>query len=194
MFSIRVTLTLIVYLFCFIWIFTDLNENKSLTCSAISDFWTPLSSVKTMRYGVSLLCPWLCWRRSSQWNCPVSLVLKARNKCLWNEFRIKIKTRTRTRIRSSGSDSGSGSGSLVQVPDDLLQERVKAPVHLGLLHECDQLHVVRHQLAQVRHLLQDFSEQLQRVRMVGLQLQLQRVKNRLLEILDGLDVQQSGPI
>ncbi len=88
----------------------------------------------------------------------------------------------------------SSLARLVQVPHDLLQQRVQAPIHLALFQQLEQLHVIGHQLPQVRHLLQDFGEQLERVGMVGLQLQLQRVKNCLLQVLDGLDVQQTGSI
>lgn len=49
-------------------------------------------------------------------------------------------------------------------------------------------------LAQVGHFLEQLGEQLQGVRVVELQLQLQRVKDRLLELLNGLHVEQAGPV
>lgn len=49
-------------------------------------------------------------------------------------------------------------------------------------------------LAQVGHFLEQLGEQLQGVRVVELQLQLQRVKHRLLELLNGLHVEQAGPV
>lgn len=49
-------------------------------------------------------------------------------------------------------------------------------------------------LAQVGHFLEQLGEQLQGVRVVELQLQLQRVKDRLLELLNGLHVEQAGSV
>ncbi len=123
----------------------------------------------------------------------------------WSQcgLRLCIKVMFNNERRSVASMSKASSvrhkhksslARLVQVPHDLLQQRVQAPVHLALFQQLEQLHVIGHQLPQVRHLLQDFGEQLERVGMVGLQLQLQRVKNCLLQVLDGLDVQQTGSI
>lgn len=49
-------------------------------------------------------------------------------------------------------------------------------------------------LAEVGHFLEQLGEQLQGVRVVQLQLQLQRVKNRLLELLNGLHVEKAGSV
>lgn len=49
-------------------------------------------------------------------------------------------------------------------------------------------------LAQVGHLLEQLGKQLQGVWVVDLQLQLQGVKHRLLELLDGFHVQQAGTV
>lgn len=49
-------------------------------------------------------------------------------------------------------------------------------------------------LTQVRHLLEQLGKQLQGVWMAELQLQLQRMEHCLLKLLDGLHVQQAGPV
>lgn len=67
-------------------------------------------------------------------------------------------------------------------------------VHLPLLQQLDEVDVVGDDLTQVGHFLEQLREQLQRVWVADLQLQLQRMKNRLLEALDGLHVQQAGTV
>lgn len=67
-------------------------------------------------------------------------------------------------------------------------------VHLPLLQQLDGVDVVGDDLAQVGHFLEQLREQLQGVWVADLQLQLQRVKHRLLETLDGLHVQQAGTV
>ncbi len=128
-------------------------------------------------------------------------ICEAQTQVLLKAFTVTLRNESQTTCSSSSADGGvsvhkhhENIPRLVQVSHDLLQQRVQAPVHLGLFQQLDQLHVIGHQLTQVRHLLQDFGEQLERVGMVGLQLQLQRVKNRLLQVLDGLDVQQTWSI
>lgn len=86
------------------------------------------------------------------------------------------------------------AGPSVQVLHDLLQQRVQAHVHLCLVQQLDEVHVVGDDLTQVGHFLQQLGEQLQGVRVVELQLQLQRVKNRLLKLLNGLHVEQARPV
>lgn len=49
-------------------------------------------------------------------------------------------------------------------------------------------------LTQVGHFLEQFGKQLQGVWVVELQLQLQRVKDRLLKLLNGLHVEQAGSV
>lgn len=82
----------------------------------------------------------------------------------------------------------------VQVLNDLLQQRVQKHVHLPLLQQLDGVDVVGDDLAQVGHFLEQLRKQLQGVWVADLQLQLQRVKHRLLETLDGLHVQQAGTV
>lgn len=82
----------------------------------------------------------------------------------------------------------------IQVLHDLLQKRVQTHVHLPLLQQLDEVDVVGDDLAQIGHLLEQLGKQLQRVWVADLQLQLQRVKHRLLETLDGLHVQQAGTV
>lgn len=84
--------------------------------------------------------------------------------------------------------------SSIQVLHDLLQKRVQTHVHLPLLQQLDEVDVVGDDLAQVGHLLEQLRKQLQRVWVADLQLQLQRMKHRLLETLDGLHVQQAGTV
>lgn len=67
-------------------------------------------------------------------------------------------------------------------------------VHLPLLQQLDGVDVVGDDLPQVGHFLEQLGEQLQGVWVADLQLQLQGVKHRLLETLDGLHVQQAGTI
>lgn len=71
---------------------------------------------------------------------------------------------------------------------------MQAHVHLRLLQQLDEVHVVSDDLTQVSHFLEQLGEQLQGVRVVELQLQLQGMQNRLLELLDGLHVEQAGPV
>lgn len=82
----------------------------------------------------------------------------------------------------------------VQVLNDLLQQRVQKHVHLPLLQQLDGVDVVGDDLAQVGHFLEQLRKQLQGLWVADLQLQLQRVKHRLLETLDGLHVQQAGTV
>lgn len=71
---------------------------------------------------------------------------------------------------------------------------MQAHVHLRLVQQLDEVHVVGDDLPQVGHFLEQLGEQLQGVRVVELQLQLQGVKNRLLKLLDGLHVKQAGSV
>lgn len=49
-------------------------------------------------------------------------------------------------------------------------------------------------LSQVGHFLEQLGKQLQRVWVVELQLQLQRMQHRLLKLLDGLHIQKAGTV
>lgn len=71
---------------------------------------------------------------------------------------------------------------------------MQAHVHLRLVQQLDEVHVVGDDLPQVGHFLEQLGKQLQGVRVVELQLQLQRVKNRLLKLLNGLYVEQAGSV
>lgn len=78
---------------------------------------------------------------------------------------------------------------LVQVSYDLLQKGVQTEVHFCLFEQLDEVHMVRHQLPQISHLLKHFGEELEGVGVVHLQLQLQGVQHRFLKIFDGFDIQ-----
>lgn len=83
---------------------------------------------------------------------------------------------------------------LVQVLHDLQEERVETQVQLALCQQLDAAYVFSHQRPQVRHLLQQFGEELRRRGVNNLQLELQSLKNLVLEHLDGFGVHQTGPI
>ena len=71
---------------------------------------------------------------------------------------------------------------------------MKAHVHLSLLQQLDEVDVIGDNLTKVCHLLKQLGKQLQGVGVVQLQLQLKRMKHRLLQLLDGLHVQQARPV
>ena len=80
--------------------------------------------------------------------------------------------------------------SLVQILHDLLQQWMQAHVSLGLLQQLDQVHMVCDKLPEVCHLLEHFGEKLEGVGVVHLQLELQGMEHRLLEVLNGLHIEQ----
>lgn len=83
---------------------------------------------------------------------------------------------------------------LVQVSHYLLQQGMQMHVELSLLEQLDKVDVVGDHLPEVCHLLEDFGEELQAVGVLHLQLELQCVQDSLLELLDGLDVQQARSV
>lgn len=75
-------------------------------------------------------------------------------------------------------------GPSVHVSVDLLQQRVQGGVRLRLLDHLHQLCVLRDQLPQVCHLLQEFGEEEGVVRMVVLEMEFEHVHNPLLHFLN----------
>lgn len=84
--------------------------------------------------------------------------------------------------------------SLVHVLVDLLQKWVQRCLRLCLLDLLHQLGVLRHQLPQVSHLLQQLGEEVLGIRVVGLQVKLQRLQDVVLDLLHLLHVHQARTV
>lgn len=82
---------------------------------------------------------------------------------------------------------------LVEVLHDLKYERMQIRVQLTL-QQVDAMYVFGHQWPQIRHLLQQFGEEVRRLGVENLQLEFQSLKNLVLEYLDGIGVHQTRAI
>lgn len=72
----------------------------------------------------------------------------------------------------------------VHVPVDFLQQRVQGSVGLRLLDDLHELRVLRDELPEVRHFLQEFWEEKDVVWVVGLQVKFEHVHNALLHFFN----------
>lgn len=72
----------------------------------------------------------------------------------------------------------------VHVPVDFLQQRVQGSVGLRLLDDLHELCVLRDELPEVRHFLQEFWEEKDVVWVVGLQVKFEHVHNALLHFFN----------
>lgn len=67
-------------------------------------------------------------------------------------------------------------------------------LRFSLLNHLDQLSILRDQLPQVSHLLQQFGEEVGRLRMVGLEVLVQSLKDAVLNVLHLLHIHESGAV
>lgn len=71
---------------------------------------------------------------------------------------------------------------------------MKAHVRLCLLYYLQQLHVLCHNLSEVCHFLEQLSKELGGLWVVQLELQLQGLQQIVLNVLDGLHIQQTWAV
>lgn len=83
---------------------------------------------------------------------------------------------------------------LIQVFDYLLQQWVQTQVQLTLFEQLNEVNMVRDNLPQVTHLLQQFREQVWMLGMPCFKLKFQRVEASLLETLNGCHIQEAWTV